>query len=98
MNEAILMTSYKAHLRRFNSFMRSLRGEALRDLTPQLLRALHLELFKKPSLRWLLTKTAIPDDFAENLSYLCCGRLLVRKGDSRIVGEALENFLFQTSR
>jgi len=27
-----------------------------------------------------------------NLSYLCCGRLLVRKGDSRIVGEALENF------
>jgi len=34
---------------RFNFFMRSLRGEALRDLTPQFLRALHLELFTKSS-------------------------------------------------
>jgi len=30
-------------------FMRSLRGEALRDLIPQFLRALQLELFTKPS-------------------------------------------------
>jgi len=36
---------------RFNFFMRSLRGEALRDLTPQFLRALHLELFTKSSFR-----------------------------------------------
>jgi len=36
---------------RFNFFMRSLRGEAHRDLAPQFLRALHLELFTKPSFR-----------------------------------------------
>jgi uncharacterized protein (UPF0371 family) len=38
--------------------MRSLRGEALRDLTPQFLRALHLELFTKSSFTDFLRELA----------------------------------------
>jgi hypothetical protein len=44
---------------RFNFFMRSLRGDALRDLTPQFLRALHPELFTKPACPCLFKDPAV---------------------------------------
>jgi len=46
-NEDGFVKSPSAALR----FKRSLRGQPLRDLTPQFLRAWHLELFTKPSVR-----------------------------------------------